>query len=204
MDYEFLSLAIGEEGGEAGAGGHRHAGSDARAAVPGWVIGALRPIADGSSPVRAVIHPLGFTCLPVERAGRDGVCVHLWSPRLNSAVPTTSAIHAHSWHLASYVLFGRMENRLMRVAGAGASEAASGGEAGLYRVLKVRSHGDVDELVPTPGLVRCLPGQRQVIGAGDVYSMRAGEFHSTEVLPGAEAATVALGRTVPGVDDRSL
>jgi hypothetical protein len=29
-------------------------------------------------------------------------------------------------------------------------------------------------------------------------------FHTTEVRPDAEAATVALGRMVPGVPDRSL
>jgi hypothetical protein len=164
------------------------------------VIGALRPIADGRSPLRAVTHPLGFTCLPVERAGRDGVCVHLWSPRVAHVEPTTSPIHAHCWHLISYALFGQLENMLMRVADiGGASE-----DPDVYRMLEVRSHGDVDELRPTSRLVRCVPRQRQLISAGDVYSMAAGEFHTTEVGPGAETATVALGRMAPGVADCSL
>lgn len=225
MDYEDLSLAIGE----AGAGGHRRAGRAARAAVPGWVIGALRPVADGSSPLRAVTHPLGFTCLPVERAGRFGVCVHLWSPRLERVTPTTSAIHAHCWHLTSYALFGRLENQLM-IASDSSSVPGSGSGSGngdrdadrLYRMLEVRSRGDVDELLPTERFVRCVPGQRQVISTGDVYTVPAGEFHTTRVLPAAEvteatgaaeaagaaatpeAATVALGRMTPGVADTSL
>jgi hypothetical protein len=163
-----------------------------------------------------VTHPLGFTCLPIERAGREGVCVHLWSPRVERAEPTTSAIHAHCWHLTSYMLFGRLENTLMLVGDAGdagddagddggtAGPSASGGEQDLYRVLDIRSRGDVDELRPTSRLVRCVARQRQAIGAGDVYSMPAGEFHTTEVRPGAETATVALGRMTPGAVDRSL
>jgi hypothetical protein len=180
------------------------------------VIGALRPIADGRSPLRAVKHPLGFTCLPVERAGRDGVCVHLWSPRIAHVEPTTSPIHAHCWNLISYALFGELENMLMRVADVGVlgvsgvpgASSISGGAApegpDVYRMLEVRSHGDVDELRPTPRLVRCVPRQRQLISAGDVYSMSAGEFHTTEVGPGAETATVALGRMAPGAADCSL
>lgn len=194
MDYRYLSLAVGETG----SGGHRRAGRAARTAVPGWVIDVLRPVADGCSPLRAVTHPLGFTCLPIERAGQEGVCVHLWSPRVARAEPTTSPIHAHCWHLLSYALFGTLENMLMRVSDAGE------GEPGLYRMLEVSSLGDIDELRPTSRLVRCVPRQRQVISAGDVYSMRAGEFHTTEVSPDAETATVALGRMTPGAADCSL
>lgn len=232
MDYRYLSLAVGDTG----AGGHRRADSAARTAVPGWVIGALRPVAEGHSPLRAVTHPLGFTCLPIERAGREGVCVHLWSPRVERAEPTTSTIHAHCWHLTSYTLFGHLENMLMHVAdaadgdfggvgGPGPGFSGSGGadfggpgpghrgpgdfglvgvEPGLYRMLEVRSHGDIDELRPTPRLVRCAPRQCQAVSAGDVYSMPAGEFHTTEVSPATETATVALGRMTPGAADRSL
>lgn len=240
MDYRYLSLAVGETG----AGGHRRADSAARTAVPGWVIGALRPVADGNSSLRAVTHPLGFTCLPIERAGREGVCVHLWSPRVERAEPTTSTIHAHCWHLTSYTLFGHLENMLMHVADADFGDAGGSGGAGpgfgfggpggsggpgpggpgpggvagpgpgdlglagadpgLYRMLEVRSHGDVDELRPTPRLVRCVPRQRQAVSAGDVYSMPAGEFHTTEVSPATETATVALGRMTPGAADCSL
>lgn len=194
MDYEYLSLAVGDAGDRR----HGRADSAARAAVTGWAIGALRQVADGSGLVRAVTHPLGFTCLPLERSGPLGVCVHLWRPGPERSEPVTSGVHSHCWHLTSYALFGRLENRYMAVT------AAGGGGGGRYRLLEVRSRGTVDELRPTGGLVRCVPGRRQAISAGDVYSMPAGDFHTTTVPPGAEAATVVLGRTAPGAADFSL
>lgn len=217
MDYQYLSSVVGGASGD----GYCRARAAAREAVRDWAIGALREVADGSRPIRAVTHPLGFTCLPVERAGRAGVCVHLWSPRVPSAAPSTSAIHAHGWQLTSYVLFGSLVNSRMVVADAagprpraqlpgggglpgGLDAPYDDGARGLYRVLEVRSQGDVDELVPTPRHVRCLPGQVHAVSAGDVYSVAAGVFHATEVRPDAEAATVALGQTVPGLPDRTL
>lgn len=217
MDYQYLSSVVGGTSGD----GRGRARSAVREAVRGWAIGALREVADGGRPIRAVTHPLGFTCLPVERAGQAGVCVHLWSPQVRSAAPTTSPVHAHGWQLTSYVLFGLLANSLMVVADAeeprpgeqlpGGGGLPGGLDApyddrvrGLYRVLEVRSEGDVDELIPTPRYVRCLPGQRQAVAAGDVYSVPAGMFHATEVRPGADAATVALGHTVPGLPDRTL
>jgi hypothetical protein len=197
----------------AGPGGHVKVGHAIRAAIAEWAITAMRAIADGGLPVLAVRHPLGFTCLPVERAGRDGVCVHVWGAAASSgtadpATPTTSAVHAHCWELSSYALFGTLENRIIVVDDApGPGDDMAGewlGEPGLYRVLGVRSAGDTDELVLTSRLVRCATGHRQVITAGDVYSMPAGVFHATDVPAGTEAATVVLGRQVPEAEDWSL
>jgi len=157
----------------------------------------------------------------VERSGPCGVCVHLWSPRVDRAALTTSPVHAHCWELTSQVLFGQLANFLMVVTEAEAprpGEQLPGGGGGpggldapyedrvqaLYRVLRVRSEGDVDDLVPTLRYVRCLPGHPQVVTAGDVYSVPAGVFHATWVRPDAEAATVALGRLVPDAPDCSL
>jgi hypothetical protein len=198
MDYEYLSHVFGA--------------ADHRGAVPAWAIGALDAVAGGRRPLRAVAHPLGFTCLPLERVGGDGVCVHLWSPRTPAALPTTSVIHAHSWQLASYVLFGELRNEQLRVSNAAdvtdadvtAGAGTGTGTGTVYRVHEVRSRGDVDELRPTPRLVRCVPEQSRRAVAGDVYSVPAGVFHATEVEPGAEVATVALGRAVVGLLDRSL
>lgn len=196
MHYEYLSRVMSRPGPAAGA-------------VAGRTIELLRSVLDGRHPVRAVSHPLGFTCLPVERAGLDGVCVHLWSPQVPRVPPTTSTIHSHCWHLTSVVLFGQLENRLLTVAdvaeaGRSAPLGGTGQQTATYRLLQVRSHGDVDELRSTPRLVRCLQGQRQVMTAGDVYSMPAGAFHVTDVPPGTETATVVLGRVVPGISDWSL
>src|SRR6202012_345900 len=67
-DYEFLIGAL------SGGDGSPSARAAAGTAVRDWAAGTLRAVADGRRPLRAVIHPLGFTCLPFERAGRDGVC----------------------------------------------------------------------------------------------------------------------------------
>jgi hypothetical protein len=66
--------------------------------VPRWTVAALGDVAEGRSAVTAVRHPLGFVCLPLERVGEQGVCVHVWSDRLTGAQPaslTTSTTHAH-------------------------------------------------------------------------------------------------------------
>jgi hypothetical protein len=200
MDYRYLSGIVGP----LRPGGHEQAAAVTRAAITDWAIDALRGIADGRRPLHAVRHPLGFTCLPVERAGLDGVCVHLWNPLIDQAALTTSPVHAHCWELTSYALFGRLENRVMEVGDArdGAVSWASLADGrGLYRVLDVRSRKEMDELVPTVRFVHCWPGQRQAVRAGDVYSVPAGVFHATDVSAGTGAATVALGRLVPGAPD---
>jgi hypothetical protein len=203
MNYRYLSGIVGP----LRPGGHEQAAEVTRAAVTDWAISALRGIADGSRPLHAVRHPLGFTCLPVERFGRDGVCVHLWSSRIDRARPTTSPVHAHCWELTSYALFGRLDNRVMEVGearGGIVSWASLADGRGLYRVLDVHSQKEADELVPTVRFVHCWPGQRQAVRAGDVYSVPAGVFHATDVPAGTEVATVALGRLVPGASDCSL
>lgn len=220
-DYEFLIGALSSGDGPA-------ARAAAGIAVRDWATGTLRAVADGRRPLRAVIHPLGFTCLPVERAGRDGVCVHVWSPDVAAAAPAASAIHAHCWELTSYALAGALDNSLMTVTDAlpapvtpaarpplparppgapGAPDALSApgapGDA-VYQVLRVRSQGDVDELSPTRRLVHCRPARRERVAAGDTYGVPAGVFHATDVAPQGEAVTVALGRMVDGVADLSL
>ena len=208
--YEFLARAL--SGGDGSPAARAAAGTTVR----DWAARTLRAVADGRRPLRAVIHPLGFTCLPVERAGRDGVCVHLWSPRTVGAVPAASAIHAHCWALTSYALLGELENSLITVADAvpaqcaptvpspAAAGPASPSASPVYQVLRVRSRGDIDELSPTPRLVHCRESRRELITAGDTYDIPAGVFHATDVAPEAETVTIALGRMVAGIADLSL
>jgi hypothetical protein len=205
-DYEFLSRALrGVAGGPA-------ARAAAGTTVQDWAAATLRAVADGRRPLRAVIHPLGFTCLPVERAGRDGVCVHVWSPSARGVIPAAPEIHAHSWELTSYALLGELENSLMTIidavpaqrAPAAPSPPAAGQAPAVYQVQRVRSQGDIDELTPTQRLVHCRESRRDRITAGDTYGLPAGVFHATDLAPEAVAVTIALGRMVDGVADLSL
>ncbi|MGH3933839.1 MAG: hypothetical protein ACRDS1_02460 [Pseudonocardiaceae bacterium] len=163
--------------------------------LPKQVIRVMTAIAEGTRPVAAVAHPLGFICLPVVRRGDYGVCVHVWTGQ-PPAEPTltTSQIHSHSWELLSYVLYGEVHNQLVQVTDAPVSPR--------YRVFEVHSDGDCDEIRYTTRLVCCAPGAVQAIAAGGSYQLAAGEFHMTAVV--AQAATVVLGRSRPGVVDLSL
>jgi hypothetical protein len=173
---------------------HATRNGTARQAIPRWASGVLGDIARNAISVTGVRHPLGFLCLPVERTGEEGICVHVWSDRLARMSPTTSTIHAHSWDLMSYVLYGSVRNEVFDITDA-PDDAA-------YRVFEVRSGGDVDEMRETPRLVRCDVRTTELSHRGDTYSLTAGIFHATVVQ--GEAATVALGSGRPGTRDLSL
>lgn len=162
--------------------------------IPRWASAALDEIAQHRTSIDGVRHPLGFVCLPVERTGEAGVCVHVWSERLTRANPTTSTMHAHSWDLISYVLYGSVRNDVIDVIDAPDNAA--------YRVFEVRSSGDIDELRETPRLVCSRIRATELKAPGDIYSLAAGAFHTTVVH--GEAATVALGSSRRGMMDLSL
>jgi hypothetical protein len=163
---------------------------EAARTVPALCRLALTEIVEGRRKLLAVRHPLGFLCLPLYRDDLRGVCVHIWSASFALAEATTSQIHAHSWDLTSYVLYGRVGNNLVHVV----DDAV-----GTHRVFEVHSRGDVDEIRATPRRVRCLTALREVTGAGGTYRLSAGRFHASVVEEG-EAATVALGRVRTAVD----
>lgn len=160
------------------------------------VAGVLEEIAAGAWRLRAVQHPLGFHCLPVLRSGERGVCIHLFESGTPTE-PEAEPWHAHSWELRSYVLYGRVANLPVRV-----TEQPN---APTHRVYEVHSGaGGVDDIRPTGRLVHGEPGPEQASFQGDVYTLPAGRFHATVVAGEEPAATLVLGRTLPGHTDLSL
>ena len=176
-----------------------HAGTAART-LPAWagrvLDGVLEDVAAGRSTLPAVRHPLGFLCLPLERSGDLGVCLHIWTPEVLPAPSTTSPVHCHSWDLLSFVLYGTVRNVRMEV-----SEASA---TGTQQVFEVVSQGDLDELRATGRAVNCAPAKSTTHRTGESYTLPAGVFHSTLIEDGRDAATVALGRQTPGGGDLSL
>ena len=171
--------------------------------VPRWAAGVVGEVASGGSGIMAVRHPLGFYCLPVERTGERGVCVHLWSDRLTPARPTTSATHAHSWELVSFVLCGTLCNELVTVKDSPVSPVSPDSPDGpTHRVFEVISTADGDEIRRTPRLVRRRTRAAELHHSGEVYSLPAGVFHETTHR--GETATVALGRGFPDAVDLVL
>ncbi|WP_198035371.1 hypothetical protein [Streptacidiphilus rugosus] len=181
------------------------------AVLAGFAAAALEALACGRRELRAVRHPLGFVCLPVLREGGDGVCVHLHggpeAAETAAAGLTTSTIHAHSWDLASCVLFGEIGNVPVRVHDVGRDRAT-------HRVFEVHSSASgVDELRPTSRLVRWSAAPTEIHGPRRIYRMASGEFHSTVEAPPRRgpsgwvrqsSATVVVGRSAAGRTDLAL
>ena len=200
MDYDALEAAL-----RTGPGTGAPPPRGPRAAVAA-VTRVLARIASGERQLSAVRHPLGFLCLPVVREGDRGVCVHLFDGRTEEGPPAgpgaDSGVHAHSWELLSHVLYGHVANVPVTVA-----DPAPGAEADgpTHRVFEVHSAPDgTDELRPTARLVRSEPGPEETSRGGETYALAAGEFHSTVVRGEAPAATLVLGRTLPGHTDLFL
>jgi hypothetical protein len=174
------------------------------------VIALLTDIATGTRELPAVLHPLGFLCLPLVRDGARGVCVHLYGPLLDDQVPgrrpgdgpeqaADTLPHAHSWELISHVLYGRVGNLPIRVRN-------SAGDRATHRVFEIHSTLDgVDHVRPTSRLVRTEPAAPEYASAGQTYTLPAGQFHATvRTAPRSPAATLVLGRTLSGYRDLSL
>ncbi|HZN77952.1 MAG TPA: hypothetical protein VFC00_40595 [Micromonosporaceae bacterium] len=162
-----------------------------------WLVQIMTEVCEGRRQLAAMRHPLGFICFPVERREIDGVCVHLWDAELVTGTPpTTSLVHAHSWDLVSFVLFGEVYNEEVHVADDHVEP--------MSRVFEVRSSGDIDELWATPRLVRETTRATHIHPGGASYTLPAGSFHTTMVQPGQAAATIALGSNRLGSRDLSL
>ncbi|WP_330337538.1 hypothetical protein [Streptomyces sp. NBC_00557] len=160
-------------------------------------VAELDRIVSGRRTLHAVRHPLGFVCLPVLRDGPDGVCVHVFGTPESEPDASAPQVHCHSWDLTSTVLYGRLDNRRVHVDDHAADPT--------HRVFEVLSDPTgVDELRPTGRLVRCQPGVRETSMRGQSYALPAGEFHTSVVPDGRPAATLVLGRTLPGRVDLSL
>ncbi|MEV2220839.1 hypothetical protein AB0E01_13265 [Nocardia vinacea] len=154
----------------------------------------LEEIADGRTTIAAVAHPLGFVCLPLRREGERGVCVHAWRDDVPQVAPTTSFIHAHSWDLFSYVLYGAIRNNVIEITDTVTDPT--------HRVAEIRSTGPIDEIRPTGRLVRSAAVATELTSRNAVYTLDGGIFH-TSVVDG-HAATLAFSSACPGAIDLSL
>lgn len=160
----------------------------ARRDVARWARHVLHTVATGRTPITPVLHPQGFVCVPVQRTGDRGVCVHVWSDRLRRAPLTTSPIHSHSWNLTSYVLYGAVHNHLVAV--------TEVGRDATHRLLEIHNNPHGDHLRRTGRLVRCEISSTELCTSGGMYTLPAGVFHTTATE--VETATVALGDGAQG------
>ncbi|WP_228001549.1 hypothetical protein [Nocardia australiensis] len=158
-----------------------------------WTRNLLTDICSGRSGIAAVRHPLGFLCFPAWRGGGLGICVHVWTDGVRPA-PTTSAVHAHSWDLLSFVLYGAVGNDII--------ELDSAPPYPTHRVFEVHSAAHGDLVRATKRVVGYRTRSSQRFRAGEVYTLPHGAFHVSNVT--GEAATVVLGEDRSSTPDLSL
>jgi hypothetical protein len=154
----------------------------------------LSEVAEGRRELQAVRHPLGFACLPLQRQGDDGICIHVFpaGPRPHL---TTSPVHCHSWNLLSFVLYGGVVHERFDVVDTA---------AGPWQVFAVRSDRGKDEISPTGRLVAVHAAGTTLCRMGEFYDLPAGVFHTSSVRTGCDAATVVIGRNRPDVANLTL
>jgi len=132
----------------------------------GTCVSVLDQIVSREWELAAVRHPLGFLCLPLVREPGWGVCIHVWTGRFPTRRPTTSGMHAHSWDLESFVLYGVLGNAVF--------DLTPDGVAGPYQLLDVVSGSDGDEILPTGRRVACTEVSRDLMSSGEVYRLPTG------------------------------
>jgi hypothetical protein len=164
--------------------------------LPDLAAGVLAGIAAGDGGLCAVRHPLGFVCFPVLRDGDTGICIHTWSAETAPPAPPPFSVHAHSWDLLSYVLYGAVHNQLVSLRHRPATPT--------HQVFEIRTGGLFDDIQATPALVSWTGAGTQTVPAGSSYAIAAGEFHTLDIPLDYHAATVVLGRSRPDVADRLL
>ena len=167
--------------------------------VRGLALDVLRTVCARTDPP-GVRHPLGFVCVPLHRGSGVGLCLHMWpagGETAETADPTTSQVHAHSWDLLSWVVCGCLGNQIVAV--------RDDAEHPTHRLFQVRSDGrGGDELRATDRLVTCAPGRPEWTGGGHPYTIPAGAFHATATPPDGNAASLVLARDRPGTADLSV
>ncbi|GAA5053966.1 hypothetical protein [Nocardia callitridis] len=166
-------------------------------AVRAWARDFLTEVFEGRRDLVAIRHPLGFLCFPAWRGGGRGVCIHVWTEGVR-ADSTTSAMHAHSWDLLSIVLYGTVGNQILDVDDADDDTAF----APTHRLFEVHSGSEGDLVRATPRAVGYRTRSTEHFRAGQVYTLRNGAFHRSDVR--GEAATVVLGTDRVGTADLSL
>ena len=156
----------------------------------------LRHIAAGRSDLAPIRHPLGFLYAPLDRRPDSVLRLHVWPNRPAWRTITTTGYHRHAWDLVSFVQAGRIANVVLDV------EPSAGDRQ--YRVFEVLGDGDVDLLAPTDELVRPAAQSTQLVAAGELYRVAAGDYHASRVEDAGWAVTIALVNRVPGATERAL
>ena len=132
------------------------------------------------------VHGNGFEAyqLHAPDIGSDGdLVVHIWPPRaaLRGSHPTTTDVHDHRWDLASYIVRGCLEMRLL--------EATDDTSHLHYTHRRNQDWGHSFELLRRSGV---RPLDNVVIDAGETYALASTILHEVRAAPDVTTVTVML------------
>ena len=152
--------------------------------LPGAAAALVEALRDPALALAGVWHPYGFFIVRVADFADYGTLrLHVWPPAARRVQQPAWPIHAHSWHLWSYVVAGTVENVWY--------DALPGGAHPLYACTR-RNGAAV--MRRTDARVSVCLRARQRVRAGSDYAVGMGTYHETRVAEGTFAATLALTR----------
>jgi hypothetical protein len=163
------------------------------------IIGDLRGAVIRASDQPAYWHPTGFIVLNLRDVENLGLIrLHIWSRTQRLKRSGNPEVHAHIFHLTSFVLAGTYVERQYR------EHIVENGDAFGYRVVPPRGDG-IDRLVREPDTYRLELLRTETTSAGSFHHLAAGVYHMTDNPEGVTCATVALlSRPQPGRVDHLI
>ncbi len=129
-------------------------------------------------------HPLGFHAVKLE-APPFALRIHLWKP--GGVHQPGFEIHDHLFSLRSRVIDGAIRHRTYTVL-----PDAEGNQV----IYSVKYAADESRIIKTTVRVRTVLKSDEVIGAGSLYEVPAGELHDAELSGTATGTTLVLTKNV--------
>ena len=142
-----------------------------------------------SRAVSAVWHPLGCLYIELLRDARISVRLHVWGIAAGRFSGSGLDVHAHDFDLRSCVLTGAIENELY----------AQQPGAATHRLYEIDYEREINLLRASGKLVRCETQSRDLMQAGDVYHIQAGQFHRIRQVGRAPVATFLIASRQEGM-----
>jgi hypothetical protein len=163
------------------------------------VVTNLKEFVDRALDQPAYWHPTGFVVVNLRDVeGLGLVRLHIWPRAHREKRIGNPEVHAHIFHLTSYVLAGTYVERQYR------ESIVDDGESFGYRVVPPRGDG-IDRLVKESHKYELELLKVETTRAGSFHHLPAGVYHMTDNAEGATCATVALlSRPQPGHVDHLI
>ncbi|MFJ7680280.1 hypothetical protein ACIQXQ_19830 [Peribacillus sp. NPDC097198] len=128
-------------------------------------------------------HPLGFIHIPLGTFEDHAIRLHIWSHRERRSQKPFYPIHTHKFELKSHILSGSLRNYIYD------SSFVSSEQNIIYNV----EYNSRESIIKQTGQKVIVEKRIEgIYKKGDYYSVKRGDFHSSEVDEGDFTATIAL------------